>query len=117
MKWEWVQLGTAPWCKRFDHTVVKESENVFWLFGGMGEGWAIQNDLWQLTLTDDKKMEWKEFKPKEGAPTPPPVKDHSAVFDPDRRRIYVFGGKTTGKHSLNQLWCFDLGQLFFAKLC
>jgi hypothetical protein len=45
-----------------------------------------------------------------GAVAPPAGEDCSAVYDPDRHRLVLFGGKTDADVNVNEVWELDLEQ-------
>jgi len=100
MNSEWKKYNDGPFVKRFDHSIVSVGSTIY-LFGGMSEGWKWVNDFWSF---DVKKNEWLELKTEGG---PVPVKDHSFAIDEEEKKMYIFGGKTEGKRSLNHLWIFE----------
>lgn len=99
---QWTLLtpaGTPP-SPRFNHTVVYDPiRDRIVLFGG---GWPDHpNDTWELTLS--------------GTPTWSPIitstrpsgrGEHSAIYDPVRDRMIVFGGFGTSFN--NEVWALDL---------
>lgn len=50
-------------------------------------------------------LEWTQIP--STTPVPPGRFDHTLIFDPTRRRLVVFGGRSAG--SLGDTWVFDLG--------
>jgi galactose oxidase-like protein len=57
------------------------------LFGGF-DNQIDQNDVWELSLSGPPV--WRELHPL--GPTPAPSRGHSAIYDPVRDRMIVFGG-------------------------
>jgi len=102
----WKKLTDASFPPRFDHSMVSITPQSLILFGGMAEGWTLQNDSWEFNL---KNNTWTPLNAK-GAEKdlPVPAKDHSAAVDQANKRMYIFGGKTLQKRSMNQLYIFDL---------
>jgi hypothetical protein len=104
----WTQLtptGTPP-SGRFWHSAIYDPvRDRMVVFGG----WAVSflNDVWALSLAGTPA--WTQLTP---TGTPPSVRDsHSAVYDPARDRMVVFGGICCdGSISslLNDVWALSL---------
>jgi len=90
--------GPSP---RYDHSAVYDSAGSRMLVFG-GDAGALQNDVWQLDLSGATPA-WS-LVPTTGTP-PSPRAAHSAVFDPVRRRMVVFGGRTPA--FTNETWILD----------
>jgi hypothetical protein len=69
------------------------------VFGGW-DGTRILNDTWLLTL--DPKPAWTLLEP--GGVAPPPRVDHAAVFDPEARRMLMFGGFDQAARRFGEVW-------------
>jgi hypothetical protein len=83
--------GTLP-PARYGHSVVYDPvRDRMLLFGGWsydGEAYSFFNDVWALSLSGTPT--WSLLTP---AGTPPAARsDHSAIYDPVRDRMIVFGG-------------------------
>ena len=99
---ELVPLQGAP-PPRLDPTAVIDVANDrLVVFGGYGAG-GERNDVWLLSLGDEPR--WTELVP-EGA-GPSPRAGHSAIYDPLRGQMVVFGG-TGGGIALGDAWALDL---------
>jgi len=109
-KWDWEKdhNSSSSASPRFDSSIVPHKTG-FLLFGGMAEGWQIQNDLHSFDFGTGK---WSSIEVSGNKPQP--VKDHSASVD--NKYMYIFGGKTVGKHSLNDLWQFNMDNQTWTKL-
>jgi len=71
------------------------------LFGGNTS--AIMNDVWALSLNGPAA--WTQLAP---AGTPPPARQsHTAIYDPPRDRMVVFGGDATGGY-FSDTWALSL---------
>jgi hypothetical protein len=89
----WVQKvrdHDAPWeVKRGAHSAVYDPvRDRMIIFGGMVWRYTLVNDVWVLGLDDGGT-----FAPlaTQGSP-PAPRRDHSAIYDPLRDRMLIFGG-------------------------
>jgi hypothetical protein len=84
----WTQLtplGTPPSTRYFHSAIYDPLRDRMAVFGGSG---PFLNDVWALTLADT--LAWKELAP---SGTPPCRRgSHSAIYDPVRDQMVVFGG-------------------------
>lgn len=62
------------------------------------------DDTWVFDLAKD---EWRELSPASGATRPVKRCLLRTVFDPQRKRVLLFGGQTEGKPFLADYWAFD----------
>ena len=105
----WTSLsptGAAP-PTRWDHTAIFDvPRNRMVVYGGASEVTGLVGDVWALSLSGTPS--WTQLSPSGGPP--PPRWQHSAVFDPPRNRMLVFGGfVTTGSQLANPtVWALDL---------
>ena len=82
--------GTPPSIREYHAAVADPVAQRMILFGGLN-GSTPLSDLWQLTLSGT--MTWSELTP---SGTPPAARyGHTAVYDPVRRRMIVFGGRNS----------------------
>ncbi len=93
--------GTPP-AARSDHSAIYDPvRNRMVVFGGYGD--VYLNDVWVLSLADPPA--WTMLLP---TGTPPGTRAwHSAVYDPIRDRMVVFGGHGAGY--LSDVWALSLG--------
>ncbi len=101
--------GTPPPARIFHSAIDDPTGNRMLIFGGSSfPGNTLLNDLWQLDFSTTPPT-WSMVATT-GTP-PSPREGHSAVFDPVRRRMVVFGGATsvTGPGTFeNATWFLDL---------
>ena len=102
----WTQLtpsGTPP-SARGHHTAIYDPlGDRMVVFGGL-VGPADGNDVWALSLASTPA--WTQLTP---SGTPPSARHgHSAIYDPVRERMVVFGGQD-GSGFLNDVWMLSLG--------
>ncbi len=94
--------AVPPPSRRSGHTAIYDPiRDRIILFGGY-DG-ANRNDVWVLPLGGT--AEWSELAPPGEAPTP--RANHSAIYDPVRDRMLVFGG-TDGVSYRNDVWALSL---------
>jgi hypothetical protein len=102
----WIPSAPPPYRAGFSY-VFDPVRNRMILFGGVAPGAVFQNDTWALSLSDPPA--WGELTPSGG---PPPGRSlDSAIYDPVRDRMIIFGGAgaNTGlNHYLNDVWALDL---------
>src|SRR5262249_54849024 len=75
------------------------------VFGGLGSGSAYLNDVWGLPLAGASS--WSPLSPS-GAP-PAPRTFHTAIYDPGRDAMIVFGGEAGLIDIRNDAWSLSLG--------
>jgi FlgD Ig-like domain/Galactose oxidase, central domain len=105
---EWRLLaasGPRPPGRRYHHSVYDPSLHRMIVIGGTDQQGRL-NDVWFLWL--DEPARWEEA-PVVGD-VPSPVYGHSAVLDPVRNRILLFGGFDSDgwPYTSNSLWAFSL---------
>src|SRR2546425_1512563 len=95
----WVQ--DPPPSARYLHTAVYDPvHNRMVVFGGYASGYDLVSDVWALSLTGTTA--WTKLNP---SGTPSPRHLHSAIYDPVRNRVVVFGGYQRGEPPfLNDVW-------------
>jgi len=105
--------GVSP-SARFGHSMIYDSiRDRILMYGGFDNLTAPQGDIWALSLNGAPT--WTQI-PTSG-PAPAPRYGHSAVYDPIRDRMIVFGGYS-GRSLLNDTWELDLSatQPMWARL-
>jgi len=102
--WSRISPGGAPPSARAGHTASYDPvRNRMVVFGG-GDAGGYLNDVWALTLSGSPG--WIQLTP---GGTPPSARTyHSAIYDPVRDRIVVFGGTGTLSAYLNDVWALSL---------
>jgi hypothetical protein len=100
----WTELtpsGLPPRARYLHNAVYDPVRDRMVVFGGWAN-LAFINDVWALSLPDAPA--WTELTP---SGTPPSARcDHSAIYDPVRDRMVVFGGVYTTY--LNEVWALSL---------
>jgi len=96
-----VTSGTPP-PARHRHTAIYDPlRDRMIVFGGTNDS-TLYDDVWALSLSG--APEWSEIV----APGGPALRyRHSAIYDPVRDRMIVFGGRGTGS-DFNDTWALDL---------
>jgi hypothetical protein len=79
------------------------------VFGGAADIYwtTLYNDAWQLSLTTTNGA-WTRLTADGAAGSPSRRHRHTAIFDPVRNRMVVFGGRDAGA-PLNDVWALTLG--------
>lgn len=99
----WQRLGGEGPARRDHSAIVDPIRHRMIVFGGYDLS-IVLNDLWSLSLGDGP--DWQRITPQHG---PPPARSlHSAIYDPIRDRMIVFGG-WSGDRLLADVWALSLG--------
>ncbi|XP_072128143.1 kelch domain-containing protein 2 isoform X2 [Mobula birostris] len=113
------RLQTCP-SPRWDHTLCLSDPNTAILIGGEGpQNRCSKDGLWRLEI-DNGDIFWFPLETTSTLtiPIPQSVCGHSATYDPDANRIYIFGGKNDAKcfnnvyilDTLTWKWSFMVGK-------
>lgn len=111
---ELISTGTSP-SSRTGHTSIYDPERIRMVVFGGSNGFSVRNDLWSLALLGTTT--WESLAPT-GAP-PPARQGQSAIYDPVRDRMIIFGGfgDGPGAPSYNDVWALSLaGTLEWTQL-
>ena len=104
---EWRRLcdaascGPGPTPRRAAQAVYDPAGRRLLVFGGL-DG-QYRNDLWALSLGE--RPRWQPLAA--AGPQPAPRAGHSLAYDAERRRLWLFGGTTSGA-DFGDTWTFDL---------
>jgi predicted small integral membrane protein len=105
----WTQLtpsGTPP-SERAGHSAIHDPvRDRMVVLGGVSDTSSTYalNDVWSLSLAGTPA--WTQLTP---SGTPPSARGyHTAIYDPVRDRVVVFGGHDLGSY-LNDVWALSLG--------
>ncbi|XP_078263148.1 uncharacterized protein LOC144597542 [Rhinoraja longicauda] len=101
------RLHTCP-SPRWDHALCLSDPDTAILIGGEGAGGSYSKDgLWRLEI-DDGDIFWFPLETTStlNIPIPQCVRGHSATYDPNAKRIYIFGGKKDGE-CFNNVYILD----------
>ena len=100
-RWEELKAPPKIMSPRCGHSAVTVGEKVFF-FGGTSDSFTdVHNSLHEF---DVKTATFREIADTQGGP-PPARLVHAASAD-DRGRIWIFGGFTTDRKTLDDLWCY-----------
>ncbi len=110
----WVKLNPTgiPPSARYAQSAVYDPVNQQMVVFGGYDASEYKNDAWALSLTN--VTQWSSL------PSPPagllPRSDHSAIFDPSRDRMLIFGG-WNGTTYFSDVWALSLtGSVAWAQL-
>ncbi len=97
--WEVLQTTGLPPSPRADHSTIYDPvRDRVVVFGGT-DGVTSRNDVWELALSGTPQ--WTQLAPTGTAPSP--RARHTAIYDPVRDRMIVFGGAGTN----GQAWSLE----------
>jgi hypothetical protein len=103
----WTELapaGTAPSARRNPSAIYDPVRDRMVVFGGSSSSSVRINDIWDLSLAVGPI--WTQLTP---SGTLPAVRYlHSAIYDPARDRMVVFGGYSGSISMLNDVWSLSL---------
>jgi len=107
--WTRVPTSGAPPTARHMHSAIYDPfRDRMVVFGGKLRGGDVLDDTWELTLAGTPT--WHQLFP--AGLTPPARCGHSAIYDPARHRMVIFGG-----WGLNDVWWLSLtGTLRWVRL-
>src|SRR5258705_2415731 len=105
--------GGQPPSGQQDHTAVYDSERGRMVIFG---GWSNQFDnaspgTWTLSLAGDPAWSYVDILGTQtpGTTFPDGRQGHSAIYDPVRDRMIVFGGEISDGTVLNDVWALSFG--------
>jgi hypothetical protein len=97
----WSLLSFPPPVARDQHAAIYDPvRNRMLVFGGLAT--SFQNDVWELSLSGT--MTWKLLAT--GGTPPSPRRGASAIYDPVRDRMLIYGG--AGPGPFGDLWALSL---------
>src|SRR2546422_4649056 len=111
--WNTAAMGQPS--PRYRHTSIYDpAGQCMIVFGGTNGAGAFYSDTWRLSLTDSPA--WTPLTPE--GPTPPRRASHSAIYDPVRNRVLVFGGigPNGGLVDLADVWSLSLSDTTWSQL-
>jgi hypothetical protein len=97
----------APPSARARHSAVHDPVNDRVLvFGGLSAEGGLHElaDVWSLSLSDPPS--WSTLQPSGAGPSARFY--HSAIYDPPRHRMLIFGGSNLTGHVFSDVWCLWL---------
>lgn len=100
--WQQLDPAGAPGGRAYADAVYLPHLEALAFFGGDGPNGPF-NDLW---IYDLAARAWQS-PPILSAEVPPARFAHSAAFDPETRRMYIWGGVGADGQFFNDLWAFD----------
>jgi hypothetical protein len=100
--------GTSPLARRYHTAIYDPLRDRMLVFGGDHGLGTWLNDVWSLWLTPTPR--WEPLTP--SGTSPLSRYGHSAIYDPARDRMVVFGGSGP----LNDVWALSLGDTAWTLL-
>ncbi len=103
--WEAVYPGGVTASARQKHTAVFDPVGMcMYVFGGMADDTSLLNDVWEYDVTTNQGTLLSP-----GGGQPPARMAHTAVYDPNRRVMLVFGGDLDGTGTTTaDIWKYDI---------
>jgi len=103
--WEMlVPDGVCP-SARAGHSAVIDTKHRRILFFGGRDKYSMKNDLWSLALQVGQET-WINLKV--GGTPPSPRNGHTAVYNPSKGQMIVFGGNTQDQGPTNEIWLLEV---------
>ena len=103
--WEKLSVEIRPGARAEHSSAVDPAKLRMIVFGGWN-GVSRLNDVWELNWSTGL-FNWKKL---DITGTPPSARSgHSAVYDPAKDRMIIFGG-FDGENRLNDIWILDLSE-------
>ena len=97
---------TTPPTARIAAAMVYDPDNArMIMFGGRASGGSALNEMWQFNMGT---YQWTTVTP---VGSPPPARyNHSMAYDASRKKIILYGGRTSNSDSsvLEDLWEYDI---------
>jgi hypothetical protein len=92
---------------RYEHSAIYDPVNKAMLvYGGqMTRKAPVFSDLWALDLREPMAPQWMRVEPSAASERPSGLTNHSAVYDPLRQQMVLFGGKGA---SGREVWALEL---------
>lgn len=106
---EWRELvpdGTPPGGRSGHSAIYDPVRDRMVVFGGRSLHFAARGDAWALDLAEVPT--WTALAP--GGPSPGGRSNHSAVYDPVRDRMLLFGGLVGSQSVSNEVWALGLAE-------
>ena len=110
-RWERLEVPPGWMSPRCGHSAVPFGDRVLF-FGGTERG--FENVCNTLHVYEGKTGQSQLVDGAQGGPLPPRLL-HAACGD-DRRRMWIFGGLTTGRKDLGDLWCYVLDKKIWEQV-
>lgn len=101
--WSLLLTDAGPSARYGHATIYDPVRDRLIVFGGFDD--ARRNDVWALSLAGPPV--WTRLEPS-GSYAPLARRYHSAIYDPVRDRMVIFGG-ATDSGDMDDAWAFDLG--------
>ena len=98
-EWEEIALKTRPSGRRHAVGALDTAREWWIIYGGLDQNGYV-NDVWAFDLTADG---WLNI-----TPGPQPRIDHSVVYDPRSRSLYLYGGDANLKGKFHDLWQLEI---------
>jgi hypothetical protein len=101
----WTQLypaGTLP-TARYNHSAIYDPVGRRMVVFGGNDG-SARDDVWSLSL--ENSPTWSAMTVQGNSP--PPRGEHSAIYDPIRRRMIIYGGTDGANGFLGDVWALSL---------
>jgi hypothetical protein len=102
--WNQVVPTSLPPLERFGHSAIYDPVgDQMIIFGGEDNNQTVLSDAWALSLSDPPT--WRLLGP---AGPIPALTFHTAIYDPPRNRMLVFGGQDASHNPSSDVWSLSL---------
>jgi len=105
----------APAARRLHTAIVRADTADMFIFGGRDTTTAL-SDIWRVYPKNDGTSNWTWTQITPSGNTPGARYSHAAFYDPRARKMFVYGGLTTGDApSDSEVWAYDFSANTWSK--
>jgi hypothetical protein len=102
LEWKRLEPSATPVRRAGQSAILDARQGQVVLYGGTADGWNLSDEVWSVSCATNA---WTKL---ELAAPPAPRFGESAIFDPTRRRMVMFGGYGYNSGTLADVWTLSL---------